>query len=180
MGKGFCFQLIRKRLFGRQQTLPVEVAVHQSYGRLVPVQRNNKGGDRFQPCLCRRVCPPVPGDQFVVRLAALHPPHQQRGQNALLPDALRQGLHFFVVLHLVGVLWEAVQPPQRDLDHFLLRHFFKSHLSSPLQQNRLYKSYEFVQIPGRPQPACAAAPAHPAHGLCWRFSAALPPCNPLV
>ena len=46
---------------------------------------------------------------FIFVFGVLQRPHDQRGHDAVLPDALYQCVHFFIVLYLVGVILKGVQ-----------------------------------------------------------------------
>ena len=93
--------------------LPLQIAVHHPYHRLVVAHVAHNHRQSGQPGQLRRVLPPVPRNDLVT---SFRPgPGNKRSQHTKLRYALHCPLHGLVIQDLEGMVFEWVQFGDGDL-----------------------------------------------------------------
>ena len=86
--------------------LAMQIAVDERNRCLILCHIHLDHRNGIEPCQLRRVRAPVAGYDLVT---VTDPPNDQRRHYAVLPDALRQSVHLFIIDHLVRVPFKRLQ-----------------------------------------------------------------------
>ena len=93
--------------------LPVQIAVHHLNDGSVAVDVCDDDRDFGQPREQSGFCTAMPGDNLVI-IRSFQAADNDRGENAVLTDALRQRRKRVILPYLIGMPFEGLQPGDRQ------------------------------------------------------------------